>query len=137
MAEKPNVHIACLCAAWCRLCDEYRPMLQALAAEFTRAGVRAHWHWVDIEDEADLLGDLDVETFPTLVIADDTHVRFAGPVTPQRETLQRLLRATVLDAHPGATWPAATPAIEAFASGLRRRAPDGFATASAPSAESE
>jgi hypothetical protein len=131
------VHIACLCAAWCRLCDEYRPMLQALAAEFMRAGVRAHWHWVDIEDEADLVGDLDVETFPTLVIADETQVRFAGPVTPQRETLQRLLRATVLEAGPGHAWPAADAAIEAFAAGLRRRTPDGFAAASAPNAESE
>jgi hypothetical protein len=112
-------------------------MLQALAAEFMRAGVRAHWHWVDIEDEADLVGDLDVETFPTLVIADDTQVRFAGPVTPQRETLQRLLRATVLEARPDAAWPAVEPAVKAFAVGLRRRRPDGFATASAPSAESE
>jgi thioredoxin-like negative regulator of GroEL len=132
-----TVHIACLCAAWCRLCDEYRPMLQALAAEFTRAGVRAQWHWVDIEDEADLVGDLDVETFPTLVIADDTQVRFAGPVTPQRDTLQRLLRATVLEAKPGTAWPAAAPAVQAFAVGLRRRTPDGFATASSPSSESE
>jgi thioredoxin 1 len=126
-----SVHIACLCAAWCRLCDEYRPMLQALAAEFTRAGVRAHWHWVDIEDEADLVGELDVETFPTLVIADDTHVRFAGPVTPQRDTLQRLLRATVLEAQPDAAWPAVDPAVRAFASGLRQRKPDGFARAHA------
>ncbi|HET9207368.1 MAG TPA: thioredoxin family protein [Burkholderiaceae bacterium] len=132
-----SVHIACLCAAWCRLCDEYRPMLQALAAEFTRAGVRAHWHWVDIEDEADLLGELDVETFPTLVIADDAQVRFAGPVTPQRDTLQRLLRATVLEAAPDARWPRAEPAVQAFAAALRRRAPDGFATAPSPSAESE
>ena len=113
-------------------------MLQALAAEFTRAGVRAHWHWVDIEDEADLVGDLDVETFPTLVIADDTQVRFAGPVTPQRDTLQRLLRATVLEAQPGAAWLAVDAATEAFALGLRRRTPDGFDTAHAPpSAESE
>ena len=132
-----SVHIACLCAAWCLLCDEYRPMLQALAAEFSRAGVRAHWHWVDIEDEADLVGDLDVETFPTLVIADDTQVRFAGPVTPQRDTLQRLLRATVLDARPDAIWPAVEAEVQAFAAGLRRRSPDGFATASSPSAESE
>lgn len=136
-----RVHIACLCAAWCRLCDEYRPMLQALAAEFGRAGVRAHWHWVDIEDEADLLGELDVETFPTLVIADDTQVRFAGPVTPQRETLQRLLRATVLDAGLDASWPAMDPAIQAFAVGLRRRAPDGFGAAhaspNAPMSKSE
>jgi thioredoxin 1 len=132
-----TVHIACLCAAWCRLCDEYRPMLQALAAEFTRAGAHAHWHWVDIEDEADLVGDLDVETFPTLVIADDTQVRFAGPVTPQRDTLQRLLRAAVLEAKPGAAWPAADPAVQAFAVGLRSRPPDGFATAASPSSESE
>jgi hypothetical protein len=134
----PTVHIACLCAAWCRLCDEYRPMLQALAAEFTRADVRAHWHWVDIEDEADLVGELDVETFPTLVIADDTHVRFAGPVNPHRETLQRLLRATVLEARPGATWPAVDASIQDFAVGLRRRTPDGFDSAHAsPNAESE
>jgi thioredoxin-like negative regulator of GroEL len=132
-----TVHIACLCAAWCRLCDEYRPMLQALAAEFSRAGVRAHWHWVDIEDEADLVGDFDVETFPTLVIADDTQVRFAGPVTPQRDTLQRLLRATVLEARPDATWPAVDAEVQAFATGLQRRKPDGFATASSPSAQSE
>jgi thioredoxin 1 len=132
-----TVHIACLCAAWCRLCDEYRPMLQALAAEFARAGVRAHWHWVDIEDEADLVGDLDVETFPTLVIADDAQVRFTGPVTPQRDTLQRLLRATVLEARPDAAWPAVEPAVQAFAIGLRRRTPDGFATESAPSTQSE
>jgi thiol-disulfide isomerase/thioredoxin len=132
-----TVHIACLCAAWCRLCDEYRPMLQALAAEFSRAGVRAHWHWVDIEDEADLVGDFDVETFPTLVIADDTQVRFAGPVTPQRDTLQRLLRATVLEARPDATWPAVDAEVQAFAAGLQRRKPDGLATASSPSAQSE
>ncbi len=133
-----TIHIACLCAAWCRLCDEYRPMLQTLAAEFTHAGGRARWHWVDIEDEADLVGDLDVETFPTLVIADDTQVRFAGPVTPQRETLQRLLRATVLEAGPAATWPAVDPAVEAFAVALRRRTPDGFETARAsPNAQSE
>jgi thiol-disulfide isomerase/thioredoxin len=132
-----TVHIACLCAAWCRLCDEYRPMLQALAAEFTRAGVRAHWHWVDIEDEADLVGDLDVETFPTLVIADDTQVRFAGPVTPQRDTLQRLLRATVLDVRPDAAWPAVAPEVWAFAAGLRGRAPDGFSTVSAPGTQNE
>lgn len=124
----PTIHIACLCAAWCRLCDEYRPMLQALAAEFTRAGVRAHWHWVDIEDEADLVGDLDVETFPTLVIVDDARVRFAGAVTPQREALQRLLRAHVLEAGADAAWPRATPDVEALAAGLRRRTPDGFAT---------
>jgi thioredoxin-like negative regulator of GroEL len=135
-AAAEPIHIACLCAAWCRLCDEYRPMLQALAAEFTHAGVRTLWHWVDIEDEADLVGDLDVETFPTLVIADSRQVRFAGPVTPQRETLLRLLRATVVEAAPQAAWPAVDAAVNAVAARLRLRTPDGFATA-ARSSETE
>ena len=78
MPNAPTIHVACLCAAWCRLCDDYRAVLESLADEFDRAGVPVHWHWVDIEDEADLVGDLDVETFPTIVVADDAHVRFAG-----------------------------------------------------------
>ena len=99
-------------------------MLESLADEFDRGGVAVQWHWVDIEDEADLVGDLDVETFPTIVVADDTHVRFAGAVTPQRETLRRLLRVTIVDAPPNAGWPAVTSAVDALATGLRKRPPD-------------
>jgi thioredoxin len=116
--------VACLCAAWCRLCDDYRAVLSSLADELERAGARIRWHWVDIEDEADLVGDLDVETFPTIVIADASRVRFAGAVTPQRETLQRLLRATIIDASPSASWPATEAAVQALATGLRTRQAD-------------
>jgi thioredoxin 1 len=118
-----SIHIACLCAAWCRLCDDYAPVFEQLAAELRATGLPLQWHWIDIEDEADLLGDMDVETFPTLVIADHHHVRFAGALTPEPGTLRRVARATIagpsrVDAH----WPAVAPAIEAFAVRLRRRA---------------
>jgi thioredoxin-like negative regulator of GroEL len=83
MPNARTIHVACLCAAWCRLCDDYRAVLESLADELDRAGVPVSWHWVDIEDEADLVGDLDVETFPTIVVADDAHVRFAGALEPQ------------------------------------------------------
>ncbi|HET7527134.1 MAG TPA: thioredoxin family protein [Burkholderiaceae bacterium] len=116
-----TIHVACLCAAWCRLCDGYRAVLESLADEFDRGGVGVQWHWVDIEDEAELVGDFDVETFPTIVVADDARVRFAGPVEPQRETLQRLLRATVIAS---STTPAVAPEVDAFAHGIRRRPPD-------------
>mgnify|MGYP000721096077 CR=1 FL=1 len=88
-----SLHVACLCAAWCRLCDGYRPVLEQVEAELRAAGAAPRWHWVDIEDDADLVGELDVETFPTIVVCDADQVRFAGPVTPQPETLRRLLRA--------------------------------------------
>jgi len=87
----PTPWLACLCAGWCRTCDGYRPVLEAVAAEFPGLPVR----WIDIEDEAELVGDIDVETFPTLLVAAAGGVRFFGPLTPQPETLRRLLRATL------------------------------------------
>lgn len=116
-----SVHLLCLCAAWCRLCDSYAPVLEAVTAELARAGVQLHRHWIDIEDEAELVGDLDVETFPTLVVVAPDGVRFAGPLTPQPETLRRLLRATVVDARGGERWPAAADEVQAFVQRFRNR----------------
>jgi thiol-disulfide isomerase/thioredoxin len=93
-----SVFVACLCAAWCRTCESYQDVFEAACAELPQADVQVRW--IDIEDEADLIGDLDIETFPTLLIADDEHVRFAGPLTPQPETLRRVLRAHLDDARP-------------------------------------
>ncbi|WP_422016950.1 thioredoxin domain-containing protein [Roseateles sp.] len=93
-----TVHVACLCAAWCRTCESYQQVFEAACAELPQTDL--HVRWIDVEDEADLIGDLDIETFPTLLIADDTHVRFAGPLTPQPQTLRRVLRAHLADATP-------------------------------------
>ena len=82
--------VVCLCAAWCRVCDEFRPGFEQAAA----ARPTLTFRWLDIEDEADALGDLDVETFPTLVIGGrDGAVRFAGPVLPQPGQIARLLQS--------------------------------------------
>lgn len=120
------VHIACLCAAWCRLCEGYaavfNPVLGALQAQHAHL----HMHWIDIEDEADLVGELDVETFPTLVVATATHVPFAGTLTPQADTLQRVLRAAL--AQPAGQSRPQAAEVEAFAARLRRRTPDARAT---------
>ena len=58
--------VACLCAAWCRTCDEYEPMFEGLQHRFGKA---ARFVWVDIEDEDEAMGPVDVENFPTLLIA--------------------------------------------------------------------
>jgi thioredoxin 1 len=77
----------CLCAAWCGTCGVYRPLFDELA----RAHPDVRFEWVDIEDESDLAGDLDVETFPTLLIADGQRALFLGPLLPQAPVLARLL----------------------------------------------
>ena len=45
-----------------------------------------------VEDDADLLHPLDVENFPTLLIAVGNEPRFFGPITPHLETLERLVK---------------------------------------------
>lgn len=94
-------------------------MLQTVMAELRLFDPTLRPHWIDIEDHADLVGDFDVQTFPTLVIVGPEGVRFAGPLTPQPDTLRRLLRATVLDAPAEAVWPAVSPEVQAFASRLQ------------------
>ena len=121
--HQSTVHVACLCAGWCHLCDDYRAVLRCRGR---RNGLPARricsWHWIDIEDEADLVGEVDVETFPTLVIAEGTTVRFAGPLTPHPDTLRRLLRATVVDEPGAGRWPTVSGEFQAFAARLGLRA---------------
>lgn len=84
-----SVLVVCLCAAWCGVCNEYASRFEQVKAKFPQAQFR----WMDVEDEADLLHPLDVEDFPTLLIAVGNAPRFFGPVPPQPEMLERLIRA--------------------------------------------
>ena len=83
--------IACLCAAWCDVCRQFRPGFDALAAEHPDK----RFVWIDIEDQADVVGDLDVENFPTLLIQHGDTVAFYGTVLPDPRQLHRLLLAQV------------------------------------------
>jgi len=121
MSKTPTLHVACLCAAWCRLCDGYAAQFEQALAPLRAAHPELREHWIDIEDEAELVGDFDVETFPTLVIADARLVHFAGPLTPQPGTLQRVLRAALAAAAEGTAAAAQPPEVQAFAQRLRTR----------------
>ena len=85
--------VICLCAAWCGVCREYQPRFEQVAA----AMPHARFAWIDVEDEADLLDPIEVENFPTLLIVRGGEARFFGTVTPQIETLERLVRAHAED----------------------------------------
>jgi len=79
--------VVCLCADWCGLCRDYEAVFAQTAARYP--GFR--FAWLDIEDQADLVGDIDVETFPTVLMADAQGTRFFGPLMPQAHTLARFL----------------------------------------------
>lgn len=90
--------IVCLCAEWCGTCRDYRAGFEALAEEFPKAG----FLWFDIEDDAELVGDLDVENFPTLLIQRHEDVLLYGPQLPDHGLLRRLVR-TFMDQTPEAS----------------------------------
>lgn len=88
-ADAPRLLIACLCAQWCGTCREYRAAFDQLAAALPQH----RWRWLDIEDEAERAGDIDIETFPTLLVVYDAQVRFAGTVLPRAGDAQRLIES--------------------------------------------
>ena len=118
LRSAPALHVACLCAAWCRLCYAYASVLKSVTGVLVLEGLPLRVHWIDIEDDADLVGDLDVETFPTIVIAAGPQVLFAGAVTPQPETLRRLLKTKLSALQEGAPHPIASSEALAFAARL-------------------
>lgn len=81
--------VSCLCAHWCGTCRDYRTGFEALAERFPQIG----FVWVDVEDEPEIVGDIDVENFPTLVIQRGSLVLFCGPMLPQSYLLERLIES--------------------------------------------
>ena len=119
--EPQPLHLACLCAAWCRLCDGYASVFAEAVGELQRTRPELQAHWIDIEDESDLVGELDVETFPTLVLVQGAHTLFAGTLTPQPQTLLRVLQAALEAADRGAAAAPQPPEVLDFAARLRQR----------------
>lgn len=112
--DSPRLSIACLCAAWCGSCRDYRPAWDALAAELPGH----HWDWIDVEDEAERIGDLDLETFPTVVVAHRGRLLFGGPMLPRAGELRRLVEALCADLAAGRTPTARVAADDAAAYAL-------------------
>ena len=98
--------IVCLCAAWCGTCTAYADTFAQLEAAWPGHRLR----WIDIEDEADRVGDIDVETFPTLLVAHAGQVLFAGPVLPRLSDAQRLIEAQLDSLAQGHRTPLTLPA---------------------------
>lgn len=85
--------VACLCAQWCGTCRDYQSLFGQLQAEF--APVK--FVWVDVEDHADWVDPIEVENFPTLLIAQGETPFFFGTLNPHIETLRRLIQSQFND----------------------------------------
>jgi thioredoxin 1 len=78
-----------LCAQWCGVCRGYADVFAQVGARFPQA----RFMWVDVEDQADLVDPIEVDTFPTLLIAAGRHRRsFSAPWRRSAGTLERIVR---------------------------------------------
>ena len=87
-SPEPSLDVICLCAEWCGTCRDYAGRFEQIGRTFAQV----RFAWIDVEDEADLVEPIEVETFPTLLIARNGKPIFFGPLLPHVETLERLVR---------------------------------------------
>jgi thioredoxin 1 len=85
--EPSPLWVICLCAQWCNVCREWR----ATFDEAARAHPQARFAWIDVEDEDEAMGDVDIETFPTVMVARGAKAEFFGPIQPSLAQLTRLI----------------------------------------------
>ena len=85
--------VACLCATWCKTCTEFRATFDRLVA--ANPGVR--FEWLDVEDDSALVGDLDIENFPTLAVFRGEKPLFYGVTMPQEGVVARTLASLQRD----------------------------------------
>ena len=110
-----DLQVISLCAQWCGVCRDWRAAFEAVA----RRHPAGEFRWLDIEDESEVAGDLDVETFPTVLVARSGRVLFLGPILPQAGLLERLLGSLEQDAPRAADAQALLDRINASAPGDR------------------
>ncbi|CAN5121351.1 hypothetical protein BH10PSE17_BH10PSE17_10240 [soil metagenome] len=83
--DMSGLSILCLCAAWCGTCRDFQSPFDASKALHPDA----RFEWIDIEDQADRVGDIEVDDFPVVVIARDDTPVFFGTLRPALSVLER------------------------------------------------
>jgi thioredoxin 1 len=87
--DPSRVVVVSLCAAWCDTCTQFRAAFERVA----QARPHATFVWLDIEDDAAIAGDIDVENFPTLAIYRARAPLHFGVSLPHETTVGRLVDA--------------------------------------------
>ena len=87
MRRDDELLVVCLCAAWCDICGEFRDTFARLAQ--SHRGAR--FVWLDVEDDSALVGDVEIENFPTLAVFRAGAPLFYGATIPREPVVARML----------------------------------------------
>lgn len=107
----PALRLIGLCAAWCGVCRQFQPAFAQVQSSYAEQAPGFEARWVDVEDPAisDALGEVDIETFPTVAIGYGNTLVFWGEIPPSEAVLRQLIAR--LDAQPSTA--AQAPVLQA------------------------
>jgi thioredoxin 1 len=100
MSDQPLL-VACLCATWCKTCGEFRDTFERLS----KANADTKFVWLDVEDDSALVGDIEIENFPTLAVFRGDKPLFYGVTMPQEGVVARTLASLTRDDRDAVTVP--------------------------------
>lgn len=77
-----------LCASWCNNCADWRRTVSLLAEKYREFC----FVWLDIDEHADMVAEVDLETLPVLLVQDNDQVLFLGSVIPKKDVTERIIQ---------------------------------------------
>ena len=101
MTDQDALLVACLCATWCKTCGEFRDTFERLQ----KANSDKKFVWLDVEDDSALVGDIEIENFPTLAVFRGDKPLFYGVTMPQEGVVARTLASLTRDDRDAVTVP--------------------------------
>jgi thioredoxin reductase (NADPH) len=93
LADADGLLVACLCAAWCKTCTEFRTTFDKLSDSIPHS----KFVWLDVEADSALVGDIEIENFPTLAVFRGGKPLFYGVTMPQEGVVARTLASLTRD----------------------------------------
>jgi thioredoxin reductase (NADPH) len=100
LSDNSSLVVVCLCAAWCDTCTAFRVSFERIA----EARPHEAFVWLDVEDDSEICGEIDIENFPTLAVYRGGRLLHYGVSLPQEGSVARLVdelatrTSTVVDA---------------------------------------
>ena len=85
ISSDQSLKVLIVCASWCGVCSNYKNMISS--------DLEPKPIWVDVDAFEAIADDLSVETFPTIVILNDSGVLFFGSIDAKQDSLHALITA--------------------------------------------
>jgi thioredoxin reductase (NADPH) len=114
LRREEGLLVVCLCAAWCYICNEFQPVLARMA----EADAANRYLWLDIEDDAQVADDIEIDDFPTFAVFRRGEPVFFGVSLAREAAVARMLSALQGETRPVAV-PEAVAKLPAALAGAR------------------